>query len=130
MATSATLTPRGDLDLKKFRRLLDAEQQRIETELKRIDALDETGGASGELSELADYDQHPGDQGTELFFREQDEAIESALKEELGQVQVAMRKLDDGTYGYCQRCEAEIPKERLEVLPAAGYCIRCASEVV
>lgn len=125
----AAAGPRTDLDLKGFRKKLEAERERITSELKRLDAQDETGGVTGELGELANYDQHDADQGTELFMREQDEAIENGMQGELDQVESAMRKLENGTYGYCERCGKEIPKERLQVLPSALYCIQCASDV-
>lgn len=125
----AAAPARTDLDLEHFRRQLDAERERLLTDLKRLDDQDETGGVSGELGELANYDQHHADQGTELFFREQDEAIESGMNSELDQIESALRKLEQGTYGLCERCGKEIAKERLEALPSALYCIQCASDV-
>lgn len=44
-----------------------------------------------------------------------------------GQVLVAMQKIDDGTYGTCERCGKEIGTKRLDADPAAVYCIDCAS---
>lgn len=126
---AAPVTPRKDLDMEEFRRRLQAEHDRLTADLKRLDEQDETGGVSGELGELANYDQHQADQGTELFFREQDEAIESSMNGELDQVESALRKIDNGSYGYCERCGTEIKTERLEVLPSAIYCIQCASDV-
>jgi RNA polymerase-binding transcription factor DksA len=128
MAT-APAGPRADLDLNEYRRLLEEERNRLTAELEAIHSQDETGGTAGELSELSDYDQHMADQGTELFLREQDQAIYIGLKTSLDQVEEALRKLDNGTYGYCDRCGMEIIKERLEVLPFALYCIRCADEM-
>ena len=120
--------PRSDLDLKKFRRKLEAEQARLQDELRRLAQQDRTA-TGDDATELADYDQHNADQGTELFFREQDEAIAASLKQELGQVELALREIEEGTYGLCDRCGKEIPKERLEVMPWAHYDLQCASEV-
>lgn len=126
---AAAPAARSDLDLKKFARKLDQEHQRLTEELQRLAVQDETGGTSGELSELSDYDQHQADQATELFFREQDQAIAASLRQERDQVEAAQRRMETGAYGYCDRCGAEIPKDRLEVMPFALYCIQCASEV-
>lgn len=126
---AAPAEPRTDLDLKKFRRLLEREQQRITSEIAEINALDETGGSAGETSEPANYDQHPADQGTELFLREQDQAILRNLHAEQGQVEAALRKVDEGAYGICERCDAPIPAGRLEALPYAVFCIQCASDI-
>ena len=126
---AAPAGPRTDIDLEYYREVLDAERTRLLDALQKLDVQDETGGTSGETGELADYDQHMADQGTELFLREQDEAIHIGLKGELTQVEAAWSKIQSGTYGYCDRCGAEIPAERLEILPFAIYCLRCADEM-
>jgi RNA polymerase-binding transcription factor DksA len=128
MAT-ATAGPRKDLNIKHFRKLLDDQRSTLEEQLRKLDAQDETGGPKGEMSELAGYDQHPADQATELFLREQDQAIGENLRGELALTEAAARKLDDGTFGYCERCSAEIPKARLEVLPFARFCMDCAQDL-
>ena len=60
-------------------------------------------------------------------MRERDEAMERSLRAELGQVQHALAKLENGGCGYCDRCGAPIPSERLKALPYAALCISCAS---
>jgi DnaK suppressor protein len=49
------------------------------------------------------------------------------LYETVKQIDAALRRLDEGTYGRCEQCGAHIQPERLVVLPWAGLCIRCAS---
>jgi len=45
------------------------------------------------------------------------------------EIEKAIRRLDDGTYGICQECGARIPAARLKALPSATLCVRCkASE--
>jgi RNA polymerase-binding transcription factor DksA len=127
MATAAAR--RSDLNLETFRRTLQAERDRLAQEIDNIHRQDASGGDAGETGELAHLDQHPADQGTELFFREQDQAIERGLRGELDQADAALRKMDEGTYGLCDRCEAKIPRERLEALPFALYCIDCAGQL-
>lgn len=126
---SAPPGPRTDLDLDYFRQILESEQKRLLEQIEKLNAQAETGGTSGEISELADYDQHMADQGTETFLREQEQAILIGLQTELRQVEQAIERLNEGTYGYCARCGAPIPGERLEILPFAIYCIRCSSEI-
>jgi RNA polymerase-binding transcription factor DksA len=74
-------------------------------------------------SELADYDQHPGDQGTETFEQELDASREQMLEAELEQVKIAQQRLDEGTYGTCIDCGKDIPEARLEAIPEAIRCI-------
>jgi RNA polymerase-binding transcription factor DksA len=126
---NATAGPRTDLDLDHFAEMLEGEQNRILTDLKRMDLREEAGGPGTSGSEIADYDQHQADQATETFLREQDEAMMVALRSELDQVEAAQAKLSAGSYGYCDRCGKDIPAERLEVLPFTIFCIDCAGDV-
>lgn len=73
--------------------------------------------------ELADYDQHPGDQGTETFEQELDESTDLILEEEARRVKEAQQALSEGTYGVCIVCGKEIPAERLEAIPETVRCI-------
>jgi RNA polymerase-binding transcription factor DksA len=74
-------------------------------------------------SELADYDQHPADEGTETHEQELDETTEMILAAEAEQVELAQQRLADGKYGICIDCGKEIPRERLEAIPESVRCI-------
>ena len=80
------------------------------------------GGRPG-AGELANYDNHPGDQGTETFMQEMDETTEVILDEELTRVKEAREALEAGRYGICVDCGKEIPAERLEVAPESTRCV-------
>jgi RNA polymerase-binding transcription factor DksA len=56
------------------------------------------------------------------------EALTGTLSDTLGEVEHALAKLDDGTYGSCEGCGGPIPEARLEAKPAARLCIACASK--
>jgi DnaK suppressor protein len=121
--------PRADINLKHFRQLLLREKSRLEGELQDIEQLDRSHSQSEEIGEAANYDQHIADVATETFMRERDEAMERSLRAELSQVEHAMEKVENGAYGYCDRCGAPIASERLKALPYATLCIPCASLV-
>ena len=74
-------------------------------------------------NELADYDQHPADEGTETFERELDQTTLLILEAEGKDVETAMRRLEEGKYGVCIDGGEEIPAERLEAIPEALRCI-------
>lgn len=118
--------PRTDLDLESFRRLLLEERERLRAEVEELHHRDQLGT---DTSELADYDQHQADVATDLILREQDQGIEESLEQASEQVERALQRLAAGQYGYCERCGVPIPAERLEVLPAAAYCVACAAEI-
>ena len=46
----------------------------------------------------------------------------------LDQVEAAIHRIEDGGYGQCEKCGEEIPKSRLDAIPYAVDCVRCASQ--
>ena len=50
-------------------------------------------------------------------------------KQELKNIELALTRIDNDEYGYCQLCEKEIPARRLEINPALTYCIHCAEKL-
>jgi len=72
---------------------------------------------------------HLADDATEVFTRERNIALRNNAQDLLAQVESALQRLDDGTYGTCARCGKAIAPERLEALPYASYCITCQSEI-
>lgn len=77
------------------------------------------GSESDELSELSDYDQHPADTGSETFEREKDLSILDSLESELSELEAALQRIDDGTYGIDEITGEPIAPERLEAFPTA-----------
>lgn len=73
--------------------------------------------------ELSSVDNHPADVGTETFERGRDLAINSKLTEELEEIEAALQRMKDGTYGICVVSNQEIPYERLEAIPYTAYTI-------
>ena len=72
---------------------------------------------------------HMADDATEVFTRERNIALRNNAQELLAQVDSALQRLDEGSYGSCARCGKAIATERLEALPYATYCITCQSVI-
>jgi DnaK suppressor protein len=72
---------------------------------------------------------HLADDATEVFTRERNIALRNNAHDLLVQVDAALQRLDEGSYGKCARCGKEIAMERLEALPYATYCITCQAEI-
>jgi DnaK suppressor protein len=110
----------------EFRKLLLAERERLVQELttlgERLQQVEEVG-----LVEASNEDDY-GDVAAETFEREKGFALESSVQGMLRMVEEALRKLDAGTYGTCERCGGPIDVERLRALPFASLCIRCKAE--
>jgi RNA polymerase-binding transcription factor DksA len=75
------------------------------------------------LSELSHHAQHQADLGSETFERERDFSLLEQIEAELSDVEHALRRIDDGTYGTCEACGKTIDDARLEVVPAARFCV-------
>ncbi|MBI5587996.1 MAG: TraR/DksA C4-type zinc finger protein [Deltaproteobacteria bacterium] len=54
-------------------------------------------------------------------------AVADLKRQELEQMDAALRKIDDGTYGTCEECGEGIEEERLKVIPFAEFCVKCKS---
>jgi RNA polymerase-binding transcription factor DksA len=68
-------------------------------------------------------DQHQAELGTETFERERDLTALMMVEAELEDIQRALRKIEQSTYGVCEECGKPIADERLEAKPWARYCI-------
>lgn len=113
------------MDDEQIRQRLDEERTRLEG--IKADFVEEHLTDESEqvrLGELSDAPQHQADIATETFDRERDLSILNEVEAELHDVDHALRRLDDGTYGTCEACGASIPDERLEALPAARFCLK------
>jgi len=115
-------------DLKHFEELLNKEKKKREDSLE-----DERMGIGISIkdltSELSSYDNHPGDLGNETFEAEKNFSFRTRDKFLLSEVQVALNKIDNGTYGLCEVCNKEIGKDRLEVRPYSRLCIHCENDM-
>lgn len=107
-------------------------RERLLQERDRLQRISEAlSGEAGEgagserdaLSELSLADQHPADVGTEMFEREKDQSILERVAAELADVERAIKRADEGTYGICEACGREIAPARLETKPEARFCV-------
>lgn len=96
--------------------------------LERIEALnrDRDGIIESTTSTGVD-DEHDPEGATIAFERSQIESLLDQSRRHLGELDRAMRQLDEGAYGMCESCGAPIAAERLAARPTASTCITCAS---
>lgn len=106
------------------REALAREQHRLGSALEAIrqgGTLE--GSATGSIEELPVVGQHPADLGSETAAREVDLSLVEQVRSELDDVDRALERLDDGTYGRCEACGGPIGEQRLAAMPAARYCL-------
>src|SRR2546421_7389141 len=118
------------MEVEDARRRLEAERARLSEVEDNFDAEHLTDESEDEsISELSGgIDQHQADIGTETFEREKDLSILEQIEAELADVEHALRRLDDGSYGTCEFDGKPIPQERLEAMPAARFCVEHQAE--
>jgi RNA polymerase-binding protein DksA len=112
------------LDTSEFRSRLEDERRRIADAIEYL-ASENPGNMQDELGELGGrgVDNHLGDMATVTFDRELDEGLEEGATQTLAQIDRALARLDDGTFGVCEQCGKHIPEERLRARPWATLCI-------
>lgn len=102
----------------------------------RQELLDERATLVGQVADLdaeADvnnwreggFDDDPADAGSASFERETAQSLSNHARRLLSQIDDALRRMDAGTYGTCERCGNPIETERLEALPHATLCMDC-----
>lgn len=112
------------IDTDRYRRLLEDERSRL-TEAVRYLHEENPGSLEDELGEIGGrgIDNHLGDMASATFDRELDEGLEEGAQQTLREIDAALGRLDDGTYGVCEACGKPIAPERLQAIPWARLCI-------
>jgi DnaK suppressor protein len=89
---------------------------------------DERARLQAQISALtgADYDENFADSGQVAAEQGENRALLMQLRDQLVEIERALRKFDEGTYGTCERCTGPIGEARLEAMPATRYCINHA----
>jgi|YNPNPStandDraft_1061719.scaffolds.fasta_scaffold03021_5 RNA polymerase-binding protein DksA len=101
-------------DLRAF---LEAERARLLREMARADLTldDETAG----------YSNHMAEGASEVFEQAKSAGMKRSQELKLAEVEDALRRMDEGSYGICRRCGAAIDAARLRAMPTAALCLSC-----
>lgn len=111
------------MDREALRKRLLAEEEHLLQEIADLDA-----GLSESLedsSEESPYDQHLAETAAVTLDREIDLTLQENARNTLLQIRRALAKLDEGTYGLCDKCRKPIGEGRLQVAPFATLCVEC-----
>jgi RNA polymerase-binding transcription factor DksA len=123
----AKVKPYGKRETKPYKELLLAIRARLRGDVNAMadGALRKTRlEGAGDLSSMP---IHMADVGTDAFEQEFTLTLMETEEDTLGQVESALERIEDGAYGMCVECGAKIPKARLNAIPYASHCIRCAA---
>ncbi|MFO7807570.1 MAG: TraR/DksA C4-type zinc finger protein [Candidatus Moraniibacteriota bacterium] len=106
----------------EFKERLLEEKKKLEKELGRIAYKEEDGDYEAKYE---DYGREREDNAEEVEDYTNRIGITESLEKDLENVENALQKIKEGTYGICENCNEEVPIERLKVYPAARNCITC-----
>lgn len=116
-------------ELDGFRKELIRLKQRLHGDVSQLEteALRNSGGeASGNLSSVP---LHLADLGSDSFEEDVTLGLIENADSTIEEINVALARMDQGSYGMCEECGKPIGRERLEALPWTRYCIRCAQRI-
>jgi RNA polymerase-binding protein DksA len=118
-------SPLTDKELEELRARLLEEKRELEEQLATIEEA-QFAATQSDLTGEVSFDDESADAGTFTFERERDLSIENNVRDLLGKIERAFQRMEDGTYGLCERCKRPIEKARLRALPYADLCIKDA----
>jgi RNA polymerase-binding protein DksA len=112
-------------DLKDFKKIVQKRKEEILDDLKHIsdDTLRKSQKeASGDIS---GYTYHMADVATDNYDREFSLGLASDERKALYELDDALKRIEDGSFGICDDCKGTITKIRLKAVPSARLCIKC-----
>jgi DnaK suppressor protein len=105
------------------RRRLEADQRDLLESIARTEA--ELATPVEDRGEDTTASQHPADVASDLYAREIALLTDLTLREQIAEIDAALARMDNDTYGICVDCGDRVPEARLEVHPQAARCIVC-----
>ena len=112
-------------DLKDFKKIVLKKKDELMDDLKHIsdDTLRKSQKeASGDIS---GYTYHMADVASDNYDREFSLGLASNERKSLYELEDALKRIEDGTFGICDVCKGMITKIRLKAVPSARLCIKC-----
>jgi len=111
------------VDVERFKELLVEERRRV------VDAIEylhkENPGSIEDETDDETTDNHIAETATVTVDREIDYTLEENSEHVLAEIEGALKRIEEGTYGVCVNCGKPIAEERLAAIPWATYCIDC-----
>jgi DnaK suppressor protein len=109
------------MDLIEVRRMLTAKRDELDAQLSELTAVPRDPMAA------VSFGKRIGDGTTEAVERLNRTGTANSIAAMLGDVERTLRKVDEGTYGVCDRCGVLITADRLEARPWSALCVECSS---
>ncbi len=112
------------VNLKMVRAQLESERKHLILQLEQVKGSTRPSEEKRESTPFGKRDEG----ATETLALEKRLAMEKRINEQLAEVERALKKIDEGTYGLCELCRGPIEEARLEALPKATVCMACKNK--
>lgn len=110
-------------EIKKFQTMLLVKLNNI---LGNVTSM-ETEALRRNRSDLSNMPTHMADLGTDNYEIENILGLMDSERKILLEINDSLNRIEDSTYGICENCGKQIPKQRLDAIPWARYCVACAT---
>ncbi|MBO3445340.1 TraR/DksA C4-type zinc finger protein [Clostridium sp. CCUG 7971] len=120
------------MDINKYKKELLNEKEKIEkliVEMQDNTMFGNTTKHSSERytsGELSSYDNHSADMGTEVYMQDMQNSLTIHERGKLDNIENALYKIENGTYGVCEQCHKKIDEDRLDIVPETNLCAHCS----
>lgn len=112
--------------LKVFKESIKKRMEEIATDMDDLhDGILDNSNDGGNLSQESVFSVHMADAGTDSFEQEKNYNLMSRESDYYKNLEIALERIDDGTFGMCNICDDLIPEERMIEVPNATKCVKC-----
>ena len=112
--------------LKVFKQAIEKRMEEIATDMDDLhDGILDNSNNGGNLSQESVFSVHMADAGTDSFEQEKNYNLMSRESDYYKNLEIALERIDDGTFGMCNICDDLIPEERMIEVPNATKCVKC-----
>jgi DnaK suppressor protein len=115
-------------DLKNYKERLLALRARLRGDVRQMANASLNKNRMEGSGDLSSMPIHMADLGSDNFEQEFTLSLMETEEGTLDRIEGAMERIEDGTYGLCESCGVRIPKKRLDAIPYASMCVKCASQ--
>jgi RNA polymerase-binding protein DksA len=114
--------------LENFKKLLLKLKEDFIRDINNI-SQSPNGGVGSESRDVSGHVQHMADVATDMYDREFSLGLAANEREVLYKVDLALKKIEDKTYGICSECDKFIPEARLKAIPYVETCLKCQKKI-
>lgn len=118
-----TKSPLTEKEIKELKDRLLEERADLQAQNREIEESSFSGDQT-EMAGEAGFDEEYADAGTATFEREKDLSLVNNIRDLTERIDKALVKIEEGTYGLCDRCGKPIEKARIKALPYANLCLK------